>query len=134
MWNPVDSILVCYNNWEMLNVILFEFLTRIIRLNSFCPRKITFIGIRFISVLYTYSLQLWSFPFEFSAFWIFNLLILLSYDIHKNPGPLDNDHDFSTGFFSFCNWNLNTLSKDNFNRISNLQAHNSIFKYDIISM
>ena len=41
---------------------------------------------------------------------------------------------FSKDFFSFCNWNLNTLSKDNFNRISILEAHNSIFKYDIISL
>ena len=36
--------------------------------------------------------------------------------------------------FSFCNWNLNSLSKANFNRISILEAHNSLFNYDIISL
>ena len=33
-----------------------------------------------------------------------------------------------------CNWNLNTLSKDEFSRVSLLNAHNSIYKYDIISL
>ncbi len=37
-------------------------------------------------------------------------------------------------FFSFCNWNINTLSKDNFHRIHIIEAHNSIFKYNIISL
>ena len=41
---------------------------------------------------------------------------------------------FSTGFLSFCNWNLNTLSKDDFYRISLLEAHNTEFNYDIISL
>ena len=46
----------------------------------------------------------------------------------------DREMSISSGFFSFCNWNLNTLSKDNFNRVSLLEAHNAIFKYDIISL
>ena len=71
---------------------------------------------------------------ELTAFWIFALLILLSSDIHPNPGPPPQSSEFSNGFLSFCNWNLNTLSKDNFSRVSLLQAHNTIFKYDIISL
>ena len=35
---------------------------------------------------------------------------------------------------SFCNWNLNTLSLRNFRRISLLEAQNTIFEYDIISL
>ena len=38
------------------------------------------------------------------------------------------------GFLSFCNWNLNTLSKDDFYRITLLQAHNTEHNYDIISL
>ena len=71
--------------------------------------------------------------FELSATWIFSLLLILSSDVHPNPGPY-RENSFSTGFLSFCNWNLNTLSKDNFYRISLLEAHNTIFKYDIISL
>ena len=56
----------------------------------------------------------------------------MSLDIHPNPGPGQNN--FSGGFFSFCNWNLNTLSKDDFYRISLLQAHNTNYNYDIISL
>ena len=33
-----------------------------------------------------------------------------------------------------CNWNLNTLSKNDFYRITLLEAHNLIFDYDIISL
>ena len=61
-------------------------------------------------------------------------MLLLSYDVHPHPGPTEIDQEFSNGFFSFCNWNLNTLSKDNFNRISLLEAHNTLFNYDIISL
>ena len=45
-----------------------------------------------------------------------------------NPG------DFTKGSFNFCNWNLNSLSKDNFHRAQLLEAHYSIFTYDIISL
>ena len=72
--------------------------------------------------------------FELTASWIFALLLIMSSDVHPNPGPPSVDKDFSSGFLSFCNWNLNTLSKDNFYRISLLEAHNTIFKYDIISL
>ena len=71
--------------------------------------------------------------YEVKTIWIFSLLILLSYDIHPNPGPRSSN-EFSSGFLSFCNWNLNTLSKDNFCRVSLLEAHNTIHNYDIISL
>ena len=48
--------------------------------------------------------------------------------------PVYQKGDLITAFFSFCNWNLNTLSKNDFQRVSLLEAHNSIFKYDIISL
>ena len=31
-------------------------------------------------------------------------------------------------------WNLNSLAKDNFQRVSLIEAHNSIFDYDLISV
>ena len=70
------------------------------------------------------------------SLWFCELIILLSLDIKPNPGPTSNQpvKGFSNSFFSFCNWNLNTLSKDNFQRVALIEAHNSIFKYDIISL
>ena len=53
---------------------------------------------------------------------------MLSNDIEKNPG------DFIHDFFTFCNWNLNSLTKDDFHRVDLLQAFNSNFDYDIISL
>ena len=44
------------------------------------------------------------------------------------------EKEFNSGFLSFCNWNLNTLSKDDFHRISLLEANNMLFNYDIISL
>jgi len=84
----------------------------------------------FIFLLFS---DLCSLPNELTAFWLFNLLLLLSSDIHPNPGPL-NGNDFSSGFLSFCNWNLNSLAKDNFYRTTLLNAHNAVHKYDIISL
>ena len=70
---------------------------------------------------------------SFSLFYLFSkwlilIKIILSNDIETNPGDLSN------GFFTFCNWNLNSLAKDDFYRIRLLEAHNSISNYDIISI
>ena len=60
---------------------------------------------------------------------------MMSSDIHKNPGPMvDPTKKYNSGFLSFGNWNLHTLSKNDFHRISLLEANNTLFNYDIISL
>ena len=61
----------------------------------------------------------------------FQLVIYLSNDISKNPGP---EPHFQNNFFNFMSWNLNSLAKDNFRRVSLIEAHNSFFNYDLISV
>ena len=61
--------------------------------------------------------------------WLPIILIILSNDIHLNPGP-----EYNNNFFNFMSWNLNSLAKDNFQRVSLIEAHNSIFDYDLISI
>ena len=58
-----------------------------------------------------------------------NIPLWLPNDIHVNPGP-----QFHNSFFNFMNWNLNSLAKDNFQRVQLIEAHNSIFDYDLISI
>ena len=43
------------------------------------------------------------------------------------------NHIFSdlSNVITFCNWNLNSITKDNFGRLNLLEAHNSLFNYDI---
>ena len=61
--------------------------------------------------------------------WLPFILILMANDIELNPGPaLQNQ------FFSFMNWNLNSLVKENFGRVGLIEAHNTIFDYDLISL
>ena len=72
------------------------------------------------------------------SLWFFAMMLLLSSDIETQPGPRPSGFNvpvrgFSDSFFSFCNWNINTLSKNDFQRVSLLEAHNSMFNYDIIS-
>ena len=57
--------------------------------------------------------------------WLPIILILLSNDIQLNPGP---------ELLKFMTWNLNSLAKDNFQRLNLIDAHNSIFDYDLISI
>ena len=57
------------------------------------------------------------------------ILILLANDIEMNPGP-----QFQKNFFNFMNWNVNSLAKGNFERIPLIEAHNTIFDYDLISI
>ena len=66
-----------------------------------------------------------------ATFWYFQLVIYLSNDISKNPGP---EPHFQNNFFNFMSWNLNSLAKDNFHRVSLIEAHNSFFNYDLISV
>ena len=76
-----------------------------------------------------------SYPNETLAVWYILLHLSLSTDIHPNPGPdYWEGRNSLGGFFSFCNWNLNTLSKNEYHRITLLEAHNNDFNYDIISL
>ena len=68
----------------------------------------------------------YSFHQDFS-FWLSIIVLILSNDIETNPGDLHH------GYLTFCNWNINSLSKDNFQRVSLLEAHNALYNYDIIS-
>ena len=54
--------------------------------------------------------------------------IILSNDVETNPVYFVNN------FFTFCNWNLNSLAKDDCYRVKLLEAHNSIHNYDFISI
>ena len=44
--------------------------------------------------------------------WVSLLLILLSNDIEIHPGP-----QYHENLFSFMNWNLNSIAKNNFERV-----------------
>ena len=61
--------------------------------------------------------------------WLPIILIILSNDVHLNPGP-----NYQNNFFNFMSWNVNSLSKDNFQRVRLIEAHNAIFNYDLISI
>ena len=89
-------------------------------------RRIMLVAIMFVSGTRTFSS-------EIRSVWYFTLILLLSSDVHPNPGPSICDN-YTKGFLSFCNWNLNTLSKENFYRGTLLEAHNVNFNYDIISL
>ena len=61
--------------------------------------------------------------------WLSLFLTVLSNDIHVNPGP-----HFHNSVFNFINWNLNSLVKDNLQRVQLIEAGNSIFNYELISI
>ena len=63
-----------------------------------------------------------------SPTWFTVIRIILSNDVETNPV------DFVNNFFTFCNWNLYSLAKDNFYRVKLLEAHNSFRNYDLISI
>ena len=44
------------------------------------------------------------------------------------------DPNFQNNCLNFMNWKLNSLTKDNFHRVVLIEAHNSIFNYDLISV
>ena len=74
--------------------------------------------------------QIWCYSYiKHITQWLTLFLILISNDIHMNPGPRYRDT-----FFSFMSWNLNSLAKKDFERIDLIEAHNVNYKYDLISI
>ena len=61
--------------------------------------------------------------------WLPTILVILANDIHLNPGP-----HYQTDFLNFISWNLNSITKDNFESIRLIESHNSIFNYGLISI
>ena len=59
---------------------------------------------------------------KISVLWIPILVVILSNDVELHPGP----HHRYNGNFSFCNWNLNSLAKNSFERVQLIEAHNSV--------
>ena len=57
--------------------------------------------------------------------WLVFRNILLSGDVETNPGPETLD---------FCCWNLNSITAHDFLQISLIEAYNSVFNYDLISI
>ena len=58
------------------------------------------------------------------------LLLLLSGDVHPNPGQR-KDKYYN---FSLCYWNVGSLQAHNFSKLTLLASYNSIYKYDMICL
>ena len=56
--------------------------------------------------------------------WWLTFIILLSGDIHENPGPQ----------LKFLQWNVNSISTENYLRKTLIEAYNVSNKYDLISI
>ena len=111
--------------------LFFPHIKSLVTLNKCFYSKIhrsCFLTFKYLIRLILFSASLFlSIPF--AALWYLQLVIYLSNDISKKPGPR-----FQNNFFNFMSWNLNSLAKDNFKRVSLIEAHNSLFNYDMISI
>ena len=60
-----------------------------------------------------------------------SLLLILSNNVELNPGPMK---DSSKGNFSISHWNLNNTAAQNFVKLSQLEAYNTLHGYDLICL
>ena len=60
-----------------------------------------------------------------------SLLSILSNDVELNPGP---KKDSSNRNFSIAHWNLNSIAAQNFVKLSQLEAYNTLHSYDLICL
>ena len=63
---------------------------------------------------------------------LLSIFLLLCGDVELNPGP--NKKRNSWFNFSICQWNLNSLTTHNFEKINPLEAYNTVNKFDIICL
>ena len=59
--------------------------------------------------------------------WLPIIFVRFSNDIQLNPGP-----QFHNRYFNLMLRNVNSFAEDNFQRVSLIEAHNSIFNYYLI--
>ena len=62
--------------------------------------------------------------------WVYSILINLSGDIEKNPGPTPGSYDK----FSLCHCNLNNISAHNFLKRYLLNTYVSTHSFDILCL
>ena len=58
-----------------------------------------------------------------------SLLLILSNDVELNPGP---KKDSPKRNFSIAHWNLKSIAVQNFVKLSQLEAYNTMHSYDLI--
>ena len=76
------------------------------------------------------SLYVTNFALLTLELWYLQDMILLSWDVHLNPGPSQD-----TGqSISFSHWNLNSVCSNKFEKISLLTSFNTVHKYDVICL
>ena len=111
-----------------------QWLSRSLKVHTFNANSVVFLATSFSQathILCIFVLTLfYTRHFRKITLWYFALILLLSADIEKNPGP----NSFTSNYLTFMNWNLNSLAKDNFSKTHLIEAHNSIYNYDIISL
>ena len=61
---------------------------------------------------------------------LFLNLLLTHGDIEADPGPRGKHSQY----FSFCHWNLNSLSAHNYEKVPLLEAFNTLHKFDLICL
>ena len=113
--DSLDSLILIFLHWPSNPLTSSDFKFNRLRI---------FMSIPFHVTLYLF-LTCDYFIFDSIPSWIVFSRILLSGDVELNPGDKN---------FTFLNWNLNSPAKDNFGRAQLLEAHNSIFDYDLISI
>ena len=63
-------------------------------------------------------------------FWWLSKLLIISGNVHLNPGPVSGPRD--EGLLKFMHWNVNSISAHDFIRIPLIQSLNAYNDYDII--
>ena len=118
LWSPLVTVFKFKKNTSMILFVISSIYSFMDAVTSF-SHFFCFIIFQRISSSYVDTTSSW-FP---------GLLILLSNDTEKNPGP-----QYENCFFNFMTWNLNSLVKNNFERVQLIEAHNVLFNYDLISI
>ena len=80
------------------------------------------------NIVYTMLMTICLENLQFGSSYPLNILLLLSGDIHINPGPNVNKG------LKFFHWNLNSICAKNGVKISKIEAHDAIHKFDVIAI
>ena len=97
------------------------------RMHLIIPGVLRYLTVKRLPHAYRYLYASLTLYYELHLQWLTYKTILLSGYIESNPGPNLNT-------FKFYTWNLNIITAHEFIRISQIEAYNSIYNYDLIGV
>ena len=113
--------------YEYLILLLYALLEVTKRIHQIIPELLRYLIVKSLPHAYGYFYALITLYYKLHMQWLTYKTTLLSGDVESNSG-------LNVNAFNLCTWNLTSITVHDFIRISQIEAYNSIYNYDLLGV